>query len=63
MQATTPDIPAVLGRRTVFARSAVVYSDLSVGGHWASERHLPSLVCTAIGGSATVGVAPLRKRS
>jgi hypothetical protein len=26
MQATTPDIPAVLGRRTVFARSAVVYT-------------------------------------
>ena len=33
----------------------------SAGGQLCSARHLPSLVWTAIGGSATVGAAPLRK--
>src|SRR3954451_4484543 len=35
----------------------------SAGGQTASSRHLPSLVCTATGGSLTVGLSPLRNWS
>jgi hypothetical protein len=40
--------------------SAVVTEDASGGGHWDSERHEPSLVSTATGGSTTDGAAPRR---
>src|SRR4051812_17112321 len=43
--------------------SSVVKLCASAGGQTASSRHLPSLVCTATGGSLTAGLSPLRNWS